>query len=305
MKRQWLLCGMLLSGIAPVWAATPSGLVREGNEAFQGENYDEALKLYKQAEKQRPDSAEIAFNQGAAMYRKGNYPAAAQRFTEAAQRAKDARLSALAEYNLGNTRFQQAEQEREGDLKESVKKVRESVGHYREAVRLDPSHRQSAENLEMARVYLKTLLEEQQQQQAQNGQQEQGEENGEDQQQQAPGQQGQPGEEDPDKQGQQGESQGAQGSSGEEEGKEEGKQAQAGQEKEEKDRKDAAGGESEKEEAEQKDVAQAQEGKEGAGEEEAAEEQAARAILEEEKENQERRRMRPLGRGIKPVEKDW
>jgi Ca-activated chloride channel homolog len=308
----------LLAGSAVAGGPTPAGLVREGNEAFEVGSFDEALKLYRKAAKERPGSAEIAFDQGTALYRKKDFAGAAQRFTEAAQRAGDPALGAKAEYNLGNTHFRQAEQAKEGgDLKESIKATRQSVGHYREALRLDSRRREAGENLEMARGYLKTLLEEQKQQPQNQQQQQQDGENKEDQQQQqSQSQQGQgqekQGEQSKEQEGQNQPQEGKDqaGKQQQQEGKDK-EQQQAGQQQEEEKKDAEQSGSEQKDKDEADKQQQAAQGKEGPKDEKGQDDkqaekidEAARAILDEEKENQERRMKLPV-RGMKPVDKDW
>lgn len=298
MKRGWFVVLGLVAGLGMASGSTPSGLVRDGNEAFELGSFDEALSLYRKAAKERPDSAEIAYNQGAALYKKNDFSGATRYFEEAAQGSGEVDLKAKAEFNLGNCRFREAEQAKEqGDLKGSIQSTRQSAGHFREALRLEPDHREAAENLEMARLYLKTLLEEQQQQPQDQQDQQDGddkEESQEQQQQQAGEQRGEQGEE----------KEGAQQQAGEQEqpeGEKEGKE-QAGEKQEPEEKQAGAEGEEKKEEKEQQQAAKEEEGKDGKDAEEIDE--AARDILEEEKENQERRRMRvPVG--LRPVDKDW
>ena len=286
---------------------TPGGLVREGNEAFEVGSYDEALKLYRKAAKEKPDSAEITFNQAAASYKKKDFTSATQLFLEAAQKAQDPSLSAKAEYNLGNSQYQQAQQAKEGgDLKESIKSTRQSVGHYREALRLNPAHRDAAENLELARGYLKALMEEQKQQpqnqQSQDGEQKDDEDKDKQQQQQTQSQEqkGQQGQEEQEESGKEQKGQPEQQSQENNDGqKEDEKQQASAQEKEDKDKKEA---EKQQPVAEKKDEGKDQ--KDAAAKKEGDKiDQAARDILEEEKENLQRHMRVPAG--MKPVDKDW
>lgn len=292
MKRTAVLWGMWIAGVLAAAASTPAELVQEGNDAFEVGSYDEALKLYKKAAKERPDSPEIAFDQGAALYRKKDFAGSAQRFAEAAQKAEDPGLRAKAEFNLGNCRFRQSEQDREsGDLQGATKAAKESVGHFREALRLAPAQREAAENLELARRSLKALMEVPQPQQPQQSQDQQEDGENQEQQQQSQGQEKQDGQEQKSEQ-----SQGQEGKD------QEGKNAEQQPGEEKKDESKAAAGDKDsKKDEKPQPAAAAQEDKEDKSGEK--KDEAARAILEEEKENQQRRMKMPLK--IKPVEKDW
>lgn len=166
------LCRMLLpftlmATVAGADAANASAyeLVEKGNAAYAAGRFDEALKHYNDASVANPESAELYFNQGTVHYQKGDYEAATSAFADAALRSKVPALEANARYNQGNCAFREAERQRDSDLNKSIEACREAIGHYQDALQLDSTKKQAAENIEIVRLYVKALLDEQQKKQ--------------------------------------------------------------------------------------------------------------------------------------------
>ena len=94
-----------LVGASPVLDA--SDLFREGNAAFDHEDYQTALDLYHRAEGKIADPGWLAFNEGAALYRLGRYREAEIQYWLSRQDATGPRLHRVL-YDLGNSIFRQA-----------------------------------------------------------------------------------------------------------------------------------------------------------------------------------------------------
>ncbi len=142
------------------YGKTLAGLVKEGNSAYNAEEYDKAVTAYDEALKESPDSPYAFFNKGAALYKKGDYAGAAEAFEKAALNSRDRQFEAKSRFNLGNTAYKEAEARKENDLQKALEGCSKSVSHYREALRLDPGLKEAAENMEMVRVVMKNILEE-------------------------------------------------------------------------------------------------------------------------------------------------
>ena len=162
---------------------------REGNDAFASERYGDAREAYGRALKALPDRPELDYNSGNTLYRE-------QRFAEAGTRYDDAfpdagRLLARdTAFNSGNAELEA------GNLEEAIEL-------YKQALRIDPSDKDSKHNLELALED----LEEQQPENEGEEEQEDPEEGGEEgEQEPQPG----PGEPPGDQQGQQDQQQGQQ-----------------------------------------------------------------------------------------------
>lgn len=169
----------LLAMIAALAAGAP-GLhagarkdVAAGNSAYESGNFDGALDAYERASVEMPESAEILYNKGAALYRKNDFKKALEMFEKAAMKTRDPVLEAKARFALGNTEFAEAERQKDSDLDKSVEACRRSVAHYREALRVAPDMREAAENIEVVRTKLKALLDEIKKKQEQQSQQQQ------------------------------------------------------------------------------------------------------------------------------------
>lgn len=155
-----------------VSAAPAHKLISKGNEAYESGQFDEALIQYDKASAEAPDLAEVNFNKGAAHYQKADYKAAAEAFQDAAIHAKFPELASQAKYNLGNCAFREAEALRQEDIAKAIESCRTSLEQYQAALRLNPELTNAAENIEIVRLYIKTLLDEQQKQQEEQQQQE-------------------------------------------------------------------------------------------------------------------------------------
>lgn len=169
--RQWLMVGLLALSVA---GCGPSAAKynNQGNEAYEAEEYGEALDKYVSAELENPDLAEPYYNAGNAFHRQGDLEKASSQIEQSLRKA-EGELAQLANYNLGNTHF----------LGEAWS---EAIEAYRQALRLKPDDVDAKHNLELA---LQKQQEEQQQQQQQQGGSGEGDEE-QDQQEQG-GQQGQ------------------------------------------------------------------------------------------------------------------
>jgi tetratricopeptide (TPR) repeat protein len=118
-------------------AAVPRRAVRlnrEANRAYDDAKWPEAASLYDEAQGAAPESPEIAYNLGNALYRQGKTGDAAAHLRRAAE-ASDPVLKQKSLYNLGNALHDL------GELQMAAKA-------YREALRLDPRDRDAKINFE-------------------------------------------------------------------------------------------------------------------------------------------------------------
>lgn len=117
MKR-WLLI-LALTGQA--WAYYPMEMWQAQRQASEG-HWAEAARGYRQALKERPQSAEALYNLGVCLYRQAQFEGAEENFAKALELAPAGPLKGRAAYNLGNTRFQR-------------KKLKEALEAYKIALR--------------------------------------------------------------------------------------------------------------------------------------------------------------------------
>ncbi len=162
------------------------GWVAQANEAYRAGQFEEALRAYNEAEVDLPESPEVAYNQGLAKFKLGDFAGARNAFMRALG-TRDIDLEAGAKYNLGNVAYASA-LEKMSDLQEAVELLKQSIGHYRDALEIAPSDEDARANIELAQLLIKDLLDklkkEQEQQQQENQDQQENQEQQQDQQEQ-------------------------------------------------------------------------------------------------------------------------
>jgi tetratricopeptide (TPR) repeat protein len=147
---------LLLGGAASL--PGPDQLLRQGNDAFNREDYAAAVDWYTHAEEQTTDPGLVAFDKAAALYRlaeqnqEGGRRAGLFREAELHYRRSledatgDRRAAAL--YGLGNALVQQGQAL-------GAQALQEAIGCYRECLRLNAREPEPADvrhNLELARI---------------------------------------------------------------------------------------------------------------------------------------------------------
>ncbi|RJP76867.1 MAG: tetratricopeptide repeat protein [Desulfobacteraceae bacterium] len=268
-------------------------MVLRGNAAYDAGKYDEALSAYEEAAGKAPDSSRIIFNKGTAHYRKGEYQKAIEAFQEAGQKEiTDSLFGAYTKFNLGNSYFQEAEQKKQTDQNSALALYGKSIRNFQEALELSPDLKESAENIEIARLAMKSLLE-QMEKERQSDEKQQQDSSGEDKQQDGNRQDAS------EKDGQQEENQ--QESSGDEKQQaQEKQQGQAPQPQEQGDQQKQEQGEQQQEQGESRPESET-----GDQDDPTAQlSEDALDILNEEKENRKHRRMIQM-EDDQGVERDW
>ena len=139
------------------FAENSPGLINKANKLYDQKKYDEAIKLYNQAQIKLPDAAEINYNIGAAQYKKGDY-ASAMSFFEKATASRDKILESKANFNIGNAKYKLGKLKENTDLKETVSLLRQSLDYYKRAIELDLKDEDAKINHELVEKELKILL---------------------------------------------------------------------------------------------------------------------------------------------------
>ncbi len=141
----------------PLFAASPSRLVQEGNRLYRKGKYTEALKRYDKASVALPHSPRIDFDKGDAYLSKGDLAQARKLLRQAAQKAAGVKLEARAKYNLGNLAFREAVKSENTAPREALSKLEKSIQLYRETLDLDPTDKEAKYNIEVARLLMKKI----------------------------------------------------------------------------------------------------------------------------------------------------
>jgi tetratricopeptide (TPR) repeat protein len=150
-------CGLLLATMivaTPAAADQAASKNNEGNHLYEQKKYDEALKMYVDAQASRPGAPQLHYNIGNVLYRKKEFDKAIEEYVRA-QAAPDPVLSQAASFNRGNAFLMQGRPE-------------EAIKAYVEALRARPDDTDAKRNLELA---LRLLEQQKKQQQQQNQQQ--------------------------------------------------------------------------------------------------------------------------------------
>ncbi len=155
-----IICCILLMPQMQAYADSPADLVGKGNAAYNEGKYGEAISAYDEATVEAPESPHLYFNKGAALYQKGDYSEASKAFEKAALKTRDIQLEAFSRFNLGNCAFLEAERRQDNDLNKALEACDNSIRHYQEALELAPAFNEAAENIEIVRLVMKTILDE-------------------------------------------------------------------------------------------------------------------------------------------------
>ena len=158
----------------PAWADSFSSLNKKGNKAYQEaaelsekgeknealEAYERALKFYRDAEIEKPDSPELSYNIGNVNYQREKYEDALEKYYRALSVDEPERQAATY-YNMGNALYRAG-------------KYPEAIQTYQKCLDINPDDEDAKYNLEFVRKKMKEMLDrEAQRQQDQQQQQEQ------------------------------------------------------------------------------------------------------------------------------------
>ncbi len=133
-------------------------MVSEANQAFAGGRYQPALDAYTAAQTALPESPELWYNRGAALYKLGDLAAAHAAFGRALS-THNAELEARIKFNLGNVTFASALRDK-SNLPKAMDLLKNSIRHYRDAIELNPDDGDALVNIEVAHRLLTELLDE-------------------------------------------------------------------------------------------------------------------------------------------------
>ncbi len=165
----WLcLCLALMA--SPAWADSTRGAVRQGNGLYADGNYAEAIKRYDEALVDQPGAIQPKFNKANSYYRLDDLGQAIDLYQQVATESKDMQMVARAKYNLGDCLFQRGAKQKDSDLQKAVDDMKSSIVSWRQVLDIDPKNDKAAQNIEVARLTIKDLLDQLKKQQEQKQQ---------------------------------------------------------------------------------------------------------------------------------------
>lgn len=164
-KRKIALAILVFSVLLQTaFADSAAVCTRKGNELYQQDKFDQAIKEYGQALIDRPEVLEPKFNEANSYYRLDDLDQAIKLYEKVAAESKDMKLVTKAKYNMGNCCFQQASKQRDSNLRKAVDGLKTAIGHWRGVLDIEPKNEKAAKNIEVARLTIKDILDQMQQQ---------------------------------------------------------------------------------------------------------------------------------------------
>jgi Ca-activated chloride channel family protein len=178
LRRSYILVMITLAimWVNFAWADSFSSLNKKGNKAYKegeelylkgnkneaSEAYEQALKYYRDAEIEKPESPELSYNLANVMYQQEKYPDALEKYYKglSTEKPKD---QATTYYNMGNALYRSG-------------KYPEAIQAYQKCLDITPDDEDAKYNIEFVRKKMKEMLDQEkqrQQQQPQNQQQKQ------------------------------------------------------------------------------------------------------------------------------------
>lgn len=130
--------------------------IKEGNENYKNENYDEALRLYERAFSQKGSDVSM-YNLGNAYYRKGEYDMAADQYS-AMLNAKEPMLAREGLSNFAASQLMAGLQKAgKGDAPAALENLKTAASAYKKILLENPSDKKAKENMEIALNKIKEL----------------------------------------------------------------------------------------------------------------------------------------------------
>jgi tetratricopeptide (TPR) repeat protein len=154
-----LLLFLALAFSIPAVADEAAKKNNAGNRLYEQKKFDDALKLYVDAQASRPGAPELHYNIGNVLFRKKEYDKAVEEYLRA-QAAPDPVLAQAAQFNRGNALMSQG-------------RLEDAIQAYVQALRARPDDTDAKRNLELALRLLEQKKKKQQQQPQQDKNQDQ------------------------------------------------------------------------------------------------------------------------------------
>lgn len=143
------------------------GAASEALKNYERGKFGKARDEFERLARKSPEDARLRFNAGAAAFQGEDYETALKHFNETLT-ARDLKLQEQSYYNLGNTHFRLGEKSE--DAKAKQQQWEEAVHEYESALKLDAKDEDAKFNLEWTKKKLEELKQQQQKQDQKNDQ---------------------------------------------------------------------------------------------------------------------------------------
>jgi tetratricopeptide (TPR) repeat protein len=168
-----LIVTMAIMWTNPAWGDSFSSLNKKGNKAYQEakellekdkkdealEAYERALKYYRDAEIEKPESPQLSYNIGNVNYQQEKYEDALEKYYRALS-VDEPENRAATYYNMGNTLYRSG-------------KYPEAIQAYQKCLDINPDDEDAKYNIEFVRKKMKEMLDKEAQRQQKQQQQQQ------------------------------------------------------------------------------------------------------------------------------------
>jgi Ca-activated chloride channel family protein len=143
-------------------AANTFGAASDALKDYEHGKFSKARNEFERLARKSPEDARLRFNAGAAAFQGEDYDSALKHFNETIT-ARDLKLQEQSYYNLGNTHFRIGE--KASDTKEKQEQWQQSIHQYESALKLNTNDMDAQFNMEVVKKKLEELKQQQQQQQ--------------------------------------------------------------------------------------------------------------------------------------------
>ena len=137
-----LILSIFICGGSAAFAQSTRSLINDGVKLYNDQKFSDAEVNFKKGSEKSPNSFEAKFNLGDAYYKQQRYDEAMKSYQSAMVDAKNDLDKSKIYYNVGNSLLKS-------------QKVKESIGAYKEALKLNPEDQQAKYNLSYALNQLK------------------------------------------------------------------------------------------------------------------------------------------------------
>lgn len=154
------IVALFFGSLTIISAQSTRGLVNDGVDNYEENNFAEAEVNFKKGVEADIENFESRFNLGDAIYKQGRFEEALEEFKNSLSLAETDEHKAQIFHNIGNTFLKS-------------QKLQESIGAYREALKLNPNDLETKYNLSYALKQMQNQQDNQQNQNQQNQNQDQ------------------------------------------------------------------------------------------------------------------------------------